>query len=149
MNSIPLLEGIKSKVIFRYLFSHIKEKTKFKLVIYSKKFQYTLNLSLRNYKEKCFESFKNINLLDFLSMKNEKQLNKLGYYSFTNRLQKQFNNKIKKLKFEDKIIEEYIEFYFKQLYNEYKNKEEVKKDVLDKQLLIDIYSPFYELLMDN
>ena len=149
MNSIPLLEGIKSKVIFRYLFSHIKEKTKFKLVIYSKKFQYTLNLSLRNYKEKCFESFKNINLLDYLSMKNEKQVNKLGYYSFTNRLQKQFNNKIKKLKFEDKIIEEYIEFYFKQLYNEYKNKEEVKKDVLDKQLLIDIYSPFYELLMDK
>ena len=110
-----------------------------------KKFQNILNLTLHNYKEKCFESIKNINLLDFLSTKDKLKLNQLEYSNFIKALKNQFNYNITKLKIKKEIIDEYIEIYFTHLYNEYKTKEEVEKiNILDNQLLIDIYSPFYE-----
>ena len=145
MESKSLLKSVKSKIIIKQLFSYINEITKFKLVVHSKKFQNILNLTLRNYKEKCFESIKNINLLDLLSTKDKLKLNLFKYSDFVKALKNQFNYDITKLKIKKEIIDEYIEFYFTHLYNEYKTKEEVEKiNILDNQLLIDIYSPFYE-----
>ena len=149
MESKSLLESIKSKVIFRQLFSYTKETKKLKLVIYSKKFQDILNITLNNYKEKCYESFKHINLLNFLSNKNKPKSEELGYYVFKKILKRQFNDEIKNTKAKKIVVDEYVEYYFNNLYNEYKNNQEVEKNILDNQLMIDIYSPFYESLMEK
>ena len=70
MESKSLLEAIKSKYIIRKIFSLQKDIKTYKIVAHSKAFQNILYLGLQNYKEKCFESFKCINLLKCLSANN-------------------------------------------------------------------------------
>ena len=150
MESTSLLSGIKSKIIERDVFSHLNDKIKYKIVAYSKKFQGLLNMSLQDYKDKCFESFSHIDVLSCLSTKNEPELpiktNKYPHY-----LEKRYSNEIEKNKIKmetfKKIINEFLESYFTKIYNDYKSKEEINKSFLDNQLIIDIYSPFYKLLL--
>ena len=65
INSIDLLEKIKSKYIIEQIFDFIDEIVKFKLFIYSKKYQEKFNLLLFEYQ--YYYIIKNeINLLDYL-----------------------------------------------------------------------------------
>ena len=151
MEAKSLLEGIKSKFIIRTLFSLLIDIKKYKIVIYSKLFQNILNLNLQKYKEKCFEPFQHINFLSLLSNKNDtdsiKKIRNFDIKSLENKLNEELiKNKIKRIKY-DKVIQEYIETYFTKIYNDYKSKEEAPKKILDNQLIIDIYSPIYKLLL--
>jgi len=154
MESKPLLEGIKSKVNIRLVFSHLKDITKYKIVSYSKKFQKIFNLTLLNYKEKCFESLQKIDFLKYLSTKNDSNLSSYFFKDDANDnkiLKKKFNRKIEKSKINknkfNQIIDEFTELYFKKIFQDYKSKEEINKNILDNQLIVDIYSPFYKLLL--
>ena len=50
LNNKNLLENIKSKYISKFLFSHLDEKIKLKIIKYNKKFQNKINIQLVNYK---------------------------------------------------------------------------------------------------
>ena len=150
MESKSLLLSIKSKVNIRLLFSYLNEERKYKLIVHSKKFQNILNLSLENYKEKFFfELTKSINFLNCLNTKIE--LDNCSNNSYKNIIKKNWDNELKQCKIHKNNINdkmnELTRYFFTNLYNEYKSKEEVDKNILDEQLLIDIYSPFYKILL--
>ena len=113
------------------------------MIVHSKEFQNILNMGLKDYKEKFYEITKSINFMDCLTAKNEFNDKKI--------LKKNWDKELKQCKIhKNKINErmsELTEYYFTNLYNEFKSKEEVDKSILDQQLLIDIYSPFYEILL--
>jgi len=144
MESKSLLEAIKSKYIIRKIFSLQKDIRTYKIVVHSKTFQNILDLSLQKYKERCFESFKGINLLKCLTS-NDYQSSENPEY-----LRDIYNKEIEKCKIKktifNQIFDEYCEIYFTNIYNDYKSKEEINKIILDNQLVIDIYSPLFEKL---
>ena len=148
MESKSLLEAIKSKYIIRKIFSLQKDIKTYKIVAHSKTFQNILYLGLQNYKEKCFESFKCINLLKCLSANN---YHKMSLSSENPEyLRDIYNKEIEKCKMKkgkfNQIIDEYCDIYFTNIYNDYKSKEDINKIILDNQLIIDIYSPLFEKL---
>ena len=146
-----LIEKIKSKINIRYIFSYVTEKRKYQLVVHRKKLQTILNLNLQNYKTKSFELFQDFDFLSLLSTKDDPKRFTLPYNETINILKNKYakeikNNKLEKKKYR-KLIDEYIEKFFIKIYDNYKSKEEVDKTVLDTNLIIDIFSPFYEILM--
>jgi hypothetical protein len=50
---------------------------------------------------------------------------------------------------EDIVLIEFSEFFFNNLYKEYKSKEKIKKNIINNQLIIDIYSPFFHILINK
>ena len=142
MESQSLIEKIKSKVNIRYIFSYVTEKRKYQMVKYRKKLQNILNLSFSDYKEKCFELFQDIDFLDLLTTKDDTKRFSLAY-KYDEEIK---NNKLDKKK-HGKLIDEYAENFFIKIYDNYKSKEKIDKTILDTNLIIDIFSPFYETLM--
>ena len=142
MESQSLIEKIKSKVNIRYIFSYVTEKRKYQMVKYRKKLQNILNLSFSDYKEKCFELFQDIDFLDLLTTKDDTKRFSLAY-KYDKEIK---NNKLDKKK-HGKLIDEYVENFFIKIYDNYKSKEKIDKTILDTNLIIDIFSPFYETLM--
>ena len=149
MESISSLLSIKSKVNIRLVFSFLNKERKYKLVVRSKSFQDILNLSLESYKEKFLESIKTIDFLNCLTTKNESGISSKN--SYKNILKINWNNELNYCKIHKNKINEMMSKLtvdcFTNLYNEYKSKEEIDKNILDDQLIIDIYSPFYEVLL--
>ena len=144
MESKFLLESIKSKYIIDNIFNFIKDDNfKFKLLKQSKKWQNILKLTLNNYK---LESFKFINyskFLNFLSFEGNRKV----YVDNINILKNNFKKDIENYKINENIIsDEFSEIYFTNLYNINKSKEDINKIILDNELIIDIYSPFFEIL---
>ena len=142
MESQSLIEKIKSKINIRYIFSYVTEKRKYQMVKYRKKLQNILNLSFSDYKEKCFELFQDIDFLGLLTTKDDTERFSLAY-KYDKEIK---NNKLDKKK-HGKLIDEYVENYFIKIYDNYKSKEKIDKKILDTNLIIDIFSPFYETLM--
>ena len=140
MDSLCLLEEIKSKYIIDNIFTYIKEANlKYKLVTKSKKLQELLKITIQDYKNKCSESINYNNFLKFLSFKNHSEPD-------INILTNEFDKDIKKYKIKKDIFMELSEIYFINKYNYLKSNEEIKKSILDNQLTIDIFSPFYNTL---
>ena len=144
MESKFLLESIKSKYIIDNIFTFIKDDNfKFKLLKHCKQLQNILKLTLNNYK---LESFKFINyskFSNFLSFEGNRKV----YVDNINILKNNFKKDIENYKINENIIsDEFSVIYFTNLYNINKSKEDINKNILDNQLAIDIYSPFFELL---
>ena len=55
----------------------------------------------------------------------------------------------KEKKIKNTILNEFSEIYFTNKYKYYQSNEQIKKNILDNQLFIDIQSPFYEKLSKN
>jgi len=150
MESKSLLEEIKSRVNIRHIFSFIEEKKKYKIVVHSNKLQKILNLDLQSYKEKYFESLSYINFSNCVTSKVDLNSSICPNEINISDLECNYNNELEKIKdkknMPNKIIDEFIVYYFKTIYNRYKSKEEVNKIILGNHLLIDIYSPIYEKL---
>ena len=51
LKEIKFLNDIKSKYILQNIFSYIKEKQKLEMIIYSKNFQKTLELDIKDYQK--------------------------------------------------------------------------------------------------
>ena len=153
MEAKSLLKGLKSKLITKSIFSHLIDKKMYKIVSHSKFFQYLLNLDLQSYKDKFFESFRNLNFLNCLSTKNDVVSDQScnDYDSYLKYLENKLNDEIEKNKIDkykySEAFQEYLEIYFTNIYKEYKSKEEVPKKILNDQLIIDIYSPLYKKLL--
>jgi hypothetical protein len=121
MDSLCLLEEIKSKYIIDNIFTYIKEENlKYKLVTKSKKLQELLKITIQDYKNKCSESINYNNFLKFLSFKNHSEPD-------INILTNEFDKDIKKYKIKKDIFMELSEIYFINKYNNLKSKEEIKK----------------------
>ena len=146
-----IIEEIKSKINIRYIFSYVNEKRKYQLVKHRKILQGILNLGLRDYKTKSFELLKGVDFLSFLSTKDDKNRFSLPSNYDINILKNKYEKEIKDSKLEKKkyrkLTDEYIEDYFIKIYENFKSKEEIAKEILDTHLIIDIFSPFYKTLM--
>ena len=139
MDYLSLLEEINSKYIIENIFMYLKDQNiKYKLVSYSKKMQNLLQLNIQDYKNRSLELISYANFPNFLSLKT---------YSDIFILKNTFINDIQKYKVNENIfINGFSEIYFIKKYNNFKSKEVINKNILDNQLIIDIYSPFYESL---
>lgn len=139
MQSQSLLEKITSKYIIENLFKYIQDNIYFfKIAKYHKRLQGFFNLGIEDYKTKSYEVCNYQKFEDFLYSKrgSKKYLKKI------------FNDDLKKydeIK-RNVITNEFPEIFFINKYNYYKNNEPIKKSILDNQLIIDIYSPFFEKL---
>ena len=132
MEKESILEKIKSKYNLENIFDYIKDENfKFKLFVYSKRFQKKFDLKLLDYKNIYLKN--RINLFEFLSGYNKKE----GYPKNYDKkeLTNKFNSTLNKLKLKEENITDYI-------INFFKNYEKKEND----EIYIDIYSPFFDLL---
>ena len=121
-------EKINSKYLYEIIFSFIKIKNlKLELFKYSKKYQKKLNIKLTDYIKEYFSSQRKVNLKPFFSFKNN-----FDKVEDKNILINNLDNYLKELNVNFDFIEEYV-------INSYENKE----------IKIDIYSPFYDSLLKN
>ena len=140
MESLDLLQGIKSTYIIDNVFEYVENKSfKYKLLINSKKLQKLLKIDIQDYKKLSYEFTNYQNFSNFLLFtENSKSIKDL---------KEQFQKDIKNYKLSEEIfINDFSEIYFNKVYNNYKSKEEINKNILGNHLDIDIYSPFYESL---
>ena len=123
MESKSLLEGIKPRVNIRRIFSFIEEKKKYKIVVHSNKLQKILNLDLQSYKEKYFESLSYINFSNCVTSKVDLHSSICPNEINISDLECNYNNELEKIKDKEnmpnKIIDEFIVYYFKTIYNRY------------------------------
>ena len=134
------LNNIKSKFLLGNIISYIKDENyKLKLFVHSKKYQEALNISLNNYKKKYFEKI-GINILnvnEFFSLYSDYTfifLDNGGYPGYYNKNYFQKNFEIFKKKYNNNIIQNYLIYY-------------LEKNPELKNIYLDIYSPFFDILM--
>ena len=134
------LNNIKSKFLLGNIISYIKDENyKLKLFVHSKKYQEALNISLNNYKKKYFEKI-GINILnvnEFFSLYSDYSfifLDNGGYPGYYNKNYFQKNFEIFKKKYNNNIIQNYLIYY-------------LEKNPELKNIYLDIYSPFFDILM--
>ena len=145
MESISLLENIKSKYIAKNIFDYIKDSNYLlKLVKYCKQLQNSYQLGVENYKEKSYEIVKYSKFENYLYFKRSSKFKKKY---LKNKFEMDLTQKEKKIK--NTILNEFSEIYFTNKYKYYQSNEQIKKNILDNQLFIDIQSPFYEKLSKN
>ena len=137
MEKLSLLERIKSAYILNDIFSYImNDNFKFKLFFHSKFYQKKLGLQLYEYQERFINQF-NMELSTYLNFGNNSN------ESFDkNLLKKRLENDITINKLDAKKIESCIINYFNNLVNEIKK----NNSISDEELIIDIYSPFFEAI---
>ena len=142
MESKSLLEKINSKYIAENIFKYIIDKDyMLKISKYSKRLQNVFNLGIENYKTKSFEFLNYLKFENFLSSKR-------GSNNYLKKLLKDDLNKYDE-KIKNIIPNEFCEIFFTNKYNYYKKNQIIKKNILDNQLIIDIFSPFFERLSKN
>ena len=141
-----LFGKIKSRYIAADIFLYVKDGNFFlKLIKYCKKLQTSFNLGIEVYKKKGFELVNYPKYEKFLLYEKEYK------YFNENYLKNKFNEDIKKYGkiIKNTISNEFSEIFFTNKYYNNKAKEQINKKILDKQFIIDIYSPFYEILSRN
>ena len=177
MESKNLLEKINSKHICKNIFLYLKNQTKvFQIAKYSKSLQQLIKINIKDYKIKSFELINDNVFLNYLSNKRpskkdiiythlrnnhvkERAINieiadKIRERALdlaeTEEIKNKFKKYIEKYKVkEDIVLIEFSEFFFNNLYKEYKSKEKIKKNIINNQLIIDIYSPFFHILINK
>ena len=136
------LDSIKSKNILKRILNFIKEeKLILRLFLHSKLFLNKLDIKLIDYQKIFFQKFCFENYLCL----NQLYENKLDIDK--NELQKNLKDDLLKIKFDSKNIinaKEYLIYYFKKYYE--KTNEDESDINKNKKILIDIYSPFFEIL---
>jgi len=126
------MKSIKSTYIIQTIFSYADDIFKFKLFLYSKKYQKQLNIGLIDYQMKFFDKIKMNsfnNYFKYLCFDPESECNFKSYFNFYNKnsktelLQKEllkynaniddFKNNVKNyiVKYKEKFIKELNEYY--------------------------------------
>ena len=138
MESLSLLDKIQSTYIARNIAKFIDKYYILQLIKYRKKLILLFNLGIEDYKAKSFELLNYSKFENFLSSKR----------GSINYLKKALKDDLKKYdeKVRNTISDEFSEIFFTNIYNYYKNNQLIKKNILDNQFIIDIYSPFFERL---
>lgn len=135
-----LLKNIKSKFIFNKVFDYIGQNKKLQIFKYSKYFQEILGIKIFNYQEIYFNK-KGVKLDDlnkFFSPKYHLVNNYFNKDILKNNLLSFLNNNDISYNSLKSYIFEYYKNWTKNLNNENKTK-----------ILIDIYSPFFDDLLEN
>ena len=128
-----ILKKIKSKYIYQHIIEYIKDKNyKYNLFVHSKFFQKQLDLNLYSYQERYISHLK-MNIYNYLLSNAafngyQKNFNK-------NLLIRNLQEDLLKYGVELNIYEKYVENYFK------------KEDITDFDIKIDIFSPFFKILL--
>ena len=144
-----ILKKIKSKSILNYIFDFINgNKIVLKLIKHSKYFQKLLGINIYDYQNFYFTKSK-FPLSDYLLFDNNKEIE--NEKKFDKNLLKGNLDKylIKNPQLTKDDINKYVNEYYKkygQILKEEKNKEQSTKFTSANEKLIDIYSPFFDLL---
>ena len=146
MDKKSYITTIKSNKIIKHIFGFSGFNFQLKLFKYSKFFQELLDIKIFDYKKVFFPKTK-FQIKDYLSFKNNnKEFNK----DLLEIKLKNYLTKYPKLSFED--VNKYINEYFK-LYEEKIKLKEKKEQIINYantcNIIIDIYSPFFESLSKN
>ena len=139
MESLSLLAKLQSTYIARNIVTYFADKIHIlRLIKYNKKLMGLFNLGVEDYKAKSFEFLNYSKFENFLSSKR-------GSIKY---LKKALKDDLKKYdkKVKNTISDEFSEIFFTNKYNYYKNNQPIKKNILDNQYIIDIYSPLFERL---
>ena len=126
--------NIKSKFVFKNVFDFIKDNNiKLKLLTYSKYFQDILQITIFDYKENYFNK-KRVKLNEYFTLKTQKNFN-------ANRFNKNLlNDNLKSFINNNNINLDSLKSYLIDYYT--KN----AGDFSNSKILIDIYSPFFDVL---
>ena len=143
MESYSLLEKIKSKYVINNIFNYLCDGNyKFNLAKYCKRLQIFFKLGEEDYKAKSIEFINNyIKFENYLYVKRSSKFKKDYLKNIYNEDLKQYNEQVR-----NNVSNQFSEIYFRNKYEYYQNNEPIKKNILDKQFIIDIQSPFYEYL---
>ena len=140
------LSKIKAQYIIENIFDYIyDEDYKYKLFTYSKYYQNKFNITLYEYKEKYIEQI-DLDLFDYFSCyKNDD-----SEYKYPKGYDKSvLNKKFSKFEIEPNdiknIIINYAEKYYQYIIEEYNIDEDIIITKLS-EILIDIYSPFFDII---
>ena len=142
MEERSILEKISSKYIFEEIFKYIEDKIfKMNLLCYSKALQKKININIIDYKVKYIEKL-GINFNEYLTVYNYKSL-----YGKLNK--DKLNKNFEKYRLDANSIKLYIIDIFKNVISQIKeninNDKDIKKDN-NFEIIIDIYSPLFEIL---
>ena len=142
MESKSLLEKIHSKYIINDIFNYVKDSNHLlNLAKYCKRLQNSFKFGIEDYKIKSFEIINYSKFDNFLYVQRSSKFKKNYLKNKFNKESKQYNKKIR-----NTISNEFSKIYFANKYKYYQSNEQIKKNILDKQFIIDIQSPFYESL---
>ena len=131
------MENINSIYVLNEIFSYIMNTNfKYKLFAHSKLFQQKLGMQLYEYQERFMNKF-NMEMSTYLNFQaiSNKDFDK-------NILKKKLENDISINKLDIKIVESCIINYLNNVA--YKIKK--NNTIIDKELALDIYSPFFEII---
>ena len=137
------LKKIKSIHILETIFNYIKgNKIKYKLFVYSKYFQKKLKLTLLDYQENYFSN-NGLKFADYIY--NPNIISKGKFYK--NFYEKKIEKDLKKIKVNRKDFDKIVYSYFIGMEEKLKLKYSNELESIDNQeVLIDIYSPFFEII---
>ena len=146
MESKSLIEKIRSKYVTINVFEYVKDSEflVFSLSKYCKRLQGSFKLTKEDY------------IIRYLEKKYYSKFEKFLYIKRSSKFKKNYLNNIFKEEFKhyDDNIKRIIsngcsEYHFSNKYKFYQSHENIKKKILDNQLIIDIQSPFYNSLSKN
>ena len=144
MENNSILYRIKSKFIFYKIFGYIEQpKLVYKLFVYSKSFQKKIERELVDYERIYLEQF-GINWREYLFCSMNRYINSFDKNLLKNFLKEDISKNNLDYNLVEKII---IDIYKKydQVYKESKNNGE-EDELPEKENLIEIYSPFFDVL---
>ena len=128
-----ILKKISSKFVLENIFNYIKDTNyKYKLFCYSKYFQNLLDIKLFDYKEKYFTKI-GISFDQYFSLQDKKNKNVL-------------NDKLKSFTHSKHIDIESLKQYLVEYYKHNLNK---LSGIDQQKSILDIYSPFFDVLAQN
>ena len=145
MNIESLLKKIKSKFILKNIFVYIKDDAfMLKLFVHSKFFQKLLELDYEYYKEKYKDKYKIIfdNINDYFCLHNYNvNISDKKYF-----LMKKLFFVLLKYQLKLKNVNKGIIDAAKKYINKLKLKNEEEEEIIKSKILIDIYSPFFDII---
>ena len=146
MNKKRIIEKIKSSFIYNAIFKYFKNPNfKYKLFIYSKLFQKKFGFKLSNYQELYFQSLP-IKWKKYISIYEKNNYNINNYDKDI--LNKNLQEDLLKYKIDINIMKLYIDYYCKKeliaLQEKYKGEDLILAN--QNEIIIDIFSPFFEFL---
>lgn len=139
MKKKGILKQINSKYIINNIFEYIKDDIiKLQLFKYSKLFKNILNLNIFCYQKKYFEKI-GINFFKYLYLYDDKSLVRYANIFEKDCLVNKLQKDLLYINLNKKIVEDYIIKYFESY--------DYSKD--DKVKYIEVYSPFFDILLKS
>ena len=146
MESKSILEKIISKYVAINVLEYVKdgELLLFNLAKYCKRLQGSFKLTKEDYMIRYLETIHYSKFEKFLYVKRSSKFKKNYLNNIFKEEFKHYDDNIKKI-----ISNGCCEYHFSNKYKFYQSHENIKKKILDNQLIIDIQSPFYNSLSKN